>query len=542
MEDSRILELLKKKSPQTTLEVARAAGMSWHVVQEQLLEMQIDGKLDRINVGRQNLWFPKGAKLKGTVANSFLIGIVAVLAVLVSMNAVPQISVNTDVSELGDRILQPASVPLDIPETTPQLPEPMKSYEIGDRIKLDTPNDGGKTLLVDPHGNEKEIKYTIGGIDTNGFMPGIYTVKIVDGNETLSEMEFALGLVTINTRKSIYTTTEEAEIIVGVIDHLGSRVNNVLLYVNVTSSEGSVSNFYYDPISLNGTIKNNDDGTYTIKYNVTTIGIYGIDAFAYSDISNISANYTTTFEVRSGVDFVIERYAPTVTYLEGEAVRIYITPQKDADSVIVKEYVPAEWNITVYGNGTENNGTITWNLGNVKKDVRYIVRYDFDPPDVSPLLTFIGPAEINYTGGSFGEARKWTVGIDAAFFYYVKWVARWRDHDNVVDELTMCRGEYYNFSTVMFDLGQDTDSSSQTIRIQVLPQAGAVYQTLPSSGWTFWSGGNNRTVASELGNNAVDCQNGQIDHCYLTGWELNITNDTYTKGYKLKFTSVQNPG
>ncbi len=85
MEDSQILDLLRRKSPQTTLEVAKAAKMSWHVIQEQLLELQIDGKLDRITVGRQNLWFLKGQKWKGSTGLSsifMLVGLVAVIAII----------------------------------------------------------------------------------------------------------------------------------------------------------------------------------------------------------------------------------------------------------------------------------------------------------------------------------------------------------------------------------------------------------------------------------------------------------------------------
>ena len=98
MEDSRILELLKKKSPQTTLEVAKAAGMSWHVVQEQLLEMQIDGKLDRITVGRQNLWFVKGQKLtamKGYISttNMILIGLLGIFIVLFAVQTAGNVQI-----------------------------------------------------------------------------------------------------------------------------------------------------------------------------------------------------------------------------------------------------------------------------------------------------------------------------------------------------------------------------------------------------------------------------------------------------------------
>ena len=85
MEDSKILDLLRKKSPQTTLEIAKGMKLSWHVVQEQLLEMQIDGKVDRIKVGGQNLWYLKGMKptLMGSLGFSMITaGIAGIVLVL----------------------------------------------------------------------------------------------------------------------------------------------------------------------------------------------------------------------------------------------------------------------------------------------------------------------------------------------------------------------------------------------------------------------------------------------------------------------------
>jgi hypothetical protein len=56
----------------------------------------------------------------------------------------------------------------------------------------------------------------------------------------------------------------------------------------------------------------------------------------------------------------------------------------------------------------------------------FSVSYLFDPPDISPMLAFSGPAEVAYNDGQvFREARQWTTAIDYVFFYYVKWRFSW---------------------------------------------------------------------------------------------------------------------
>ena len=89
MEDSKIIDLLRKKSPETTLEIAKSLKVSWHVVQEHLLEMQIDGRIERIKVGGQNLWYLKGTKptLMGSIGFSKIIGLslLAMIIIIASM-------------------------------------------------------------------------------------------------------------------------------------------------------------------------------------------------------------------------------------------------------------------------------------------------------------------------------------------------------------------------------------------------------------------------------------------------------------------------
>jgi hypothetical protein len=58
----QLLELLDRRSPQTTSELAKSIKGSWHRVQENLLELLIDGKIERMVVGGRYLWFSKKDK------------------------------------------------------------------------------------------------------------------------------------------------------------------------------------------------------------------------------------------------------------------------------------------------------------------------------------------------------------------------------------------------------------------------------------------------------------------------------------------------
>lgn len=83
-----LVKLIEEKSPQTTAELAKSLKLSWHRVQENLLELLIDGRVDRMVVGGRYLWFSKKDKkvykkgYAGGLASTGMIAIVA-MAVLV---------------------------------------------------------------------------------------------------------------------------------------------------------------------------------------------------------------------------------------------------------------------------------------------------------------------------------------------------------------------------------------------------------------------------------------------------------------------------
>ena len=472
-----------------------------------------------------------------------------------------------------------ASNVIDLDEATTrsivELKIQKKAYSIGDKIKLDVLLDDAtikklkdrkikgldrndfKVILISPEGIEKEISFKDlkngkeAEFDTGrSFRPGTYKLKTIlfegNANETVVETNFTLGLVNINTKKSIYLPNEKAVVVVGVLDSTGSRVYNANANVTITSPSGTNTSFSYDSLLKTGDIENNNDGTYSLNYNTNETGIYKIYAHATTDYG-VDSEYQTSFEVRNSVDFDIERIAPTIVPLEGGNVRISITPKIDAVKVSVVEYVPKDWNLTTNGNISVNGNDqiITWLIGDASKDKNFYVDYSFDPPDVSPMLSLAGPAEINYDNGkSFKEAREWTIGIDPVFYYYVKWDWRWDSQGNISDPLTLCKGQDYNVSVLLMELADDSDTNALTSLLQLQPDGESTYTNLPYANWTYWNGQSNSITIADLDIGAANVCNPATDesHCFMQFRYLNITNDVSAKNYKLKFTATQVPG
>ncbi|MEM5871255.1 MAG: hypothetical protein QW051_00105, partial [Candidatus Aenigmatarchaeota archaeon] len=412
-----------------------------------------------------------------------------------------------------------------------------------------------KILLVDPEGNEKEIPFTNFGkikkvlLDTGrNYRPGLYKIKLIvfegSESETTIENEFALGLVNINTDKSIYLPGEEAKIFIGVLNSYGSRVDDANVYAKVFSPSGEIGLFS----TGSGTIKNEGDGLYTFIYTTKEKGTYKIEVHAES--FEVSSDYETKFEVRDYVEFDIRREAPTITYLDGDKVTIWITPEEDAENVSVVEYVPSSWNITIENfeahiSENSENKTITWFIGSVKKGESFALSYYFDPPDVSPALALLGPLEIVYNQGeTFKEARQWTIAIDAIWYYFATWTIRLRNTNTVVDPMTLCRNENYTIAIQIVDTADDTNSPTQNWYLQVLPEGQASYLNLPSSsaGWLLWNADTNPHNFAGMGTSDESCSNSAAtDKCHLDIRYVRVDTTAETKRYKLRLYPSSNP-
>ncbi|MEM5872540.1 MAG: hypothetical protein QXD55_01630, partial [Candidatus Aenigmatarchaeota archaeon] len=410
-----------------------------------------------------------------------------------------------------------------------------------------------KIILIDPQGNETEISFLDLGknkkvlLDTGrNFKPGLYKIKVIafekTVNEIASEIEFGVGLVNVNTPKSIYLPGEEAKIIVGVLDIYGGRVTDADINLTIQTPSGENISVNYNYATNAGDIINKGDGTYEYYFTPTELGIYNISVNATSTSSYVNAVYETFFEVKDFVEFEIERIGPTVIYTTGGNMTIKITPKVDSEILKITEYLPKDWNVSV-DNGIilekEDSKIIAWELKS-EKNKPIFLNYTFDPPDISPMLGLLGPLKIRFKNNEFKESREWSVAVDTLYWFYTEWYIRNRYSGNATDELTLCRGSYYNFTILLLELAFDTDlpdASNYNGKLQILPEGGASYSDLPAYGWDYFDGsGNVRTVPGNDLAPTLGCANGADDNCFTHTRGINISSNAPLGNYKLKYT------
>jgi hypothetical protein len=103
----RLIDQLKERSPQTTAELAKEVKGSWHRVQENLLELCLDGKVRRMIVGGRYLWFYETKKKasKGMSVQAAIVPLVVALLIFSQAVILAQANINaTNETPLMDEI------------------------------------------------------------------------------------------------------------------------------------------------------------------------------------------------------------------------------------------------------------------------------------------------------------------------------------------------------------------------------------------------------------------------------------------------------
>ena len=152
----------------------------------------------------------------------------------------------------------------------------------------------------------RDGKFAIKLLPDSFTKPGLYKLKttiIVDGTETVIEDEFAWGLVSLNTKKSVYKPGDTAEFVIVVLDSDGHPVCDANLSMNIVSPDSQMNTLSTE----NGIIPNSECGLYDAKYVTISEGQYYVDVNAQTD--SINTNFITTFDVSSFFEFDITRIA-----------------------------------------------------------------------------------------------------------------------------------------------------------------------------------------------------------------------------------------
>jgi len=278
--------------------------------------------------------------------------------------------------------------------------------------------------VYDPQGNTvpldvlyeklRDGKFNIKVAFDQNSKPGLYKLKTtltVDGKTYVSEEEFAWGLVSLNTKKSIYKPGETAEFVIVVLDSAGHPVCDANLSMNIIQPNSQITNL----TSGNGITQNEECGLYDAEYLTSMEGTHSVDIKAITE--GINTDFSTTFDVAEFYEFDIIRTAQSKIDPKNNPnsfdVRIDIESFVGSQSIQIQEFVPSVFNVVTDANvqTVDGKNILTWNNDLVEN--KTFVEYTYSVPLEWPKLYALGPAEINYgQSQTFTEARPWFVAVD----------------------------------------------------------------------------------------------------------------------------------
>jgi hypothetical protein len=256
-------------------------------------------------------------------------------------------------------------------------------------------------------------KFTIEISSTRDITPGVYKVEttlVKDGKTYTANDSYQWGLVSLNTKKSIYKSGEIADFIIVVLDNGGHSVCNANIEMNIADPNGNTKILS----SGNGITPNSQCGLYDAQYTTTSEGNYTINLSAQNP-SGI-AKFNTSFLVQNSFAFDVIRTADSKidpTKSNSFNVRIDISSYVNQKTLQIQEFVPSVFNVITNANVQVIGDTkiLTWNkdlIGN-----KTFVEYSYSVPLKFPELYALGSAQINYgSNQTFREARNWFVAVD----------------------------------------------------------------------------------------------------------------------------------
>jgi len=282
--------------------------------------------------------------------------------------------------------------------------------------------------LIEPNGKIIDITNSVTRVNPNSlkvklekrnaFRPGVYHL-LVESNYTgevyVNEESFSWGVLAINVDKSIYLPEEEAFIGIAVLDDIGRVVCNAGVTLEIispfgdkkvlTTADGSIK--VSPECEVLGVTKLPD---YYTNYKVSRAGSYvtNLTAVTFNGARSIQDN----FIVQNSVEFDVARNGPTRIFPPVPYVMNFTIKSNKDYTGVIKEYVPASFEITQQDGLTVttigDTKLLLWNKNLVSGEI-YNINYKFDALDISPEFYLLGPLEI----GDWKEARQWQIASDA---------------------------------------------------------------------------------------------------------------------------------
>ena len=284
-------------------------------------------------------------------------------------------------------------------------------------------NNSGNNIDFDVEIEElRNGKFSIQVENKRSFVPGKYSMKIEltkNKESFVQELDFTWGLVSLNSKKSIYKKGETAEFVIVVLDGGGHPVCNADISMKINDPVQGITNL---STKNNGIIPNAECGLYDAFFETKNEGTHNISINAKSQ--NVEADFETNFLVQNVFDYDIIRTAqskidPTITdpitnQINNFYVKIDVESFNNSNAVEIQEFVPKEF-LVLNNNGaiiteTDDAKILTWNKNLI--DGKTFVEYNYSVPLIWPYLYELGELEINENGNSFIEARPWFIAVD----------------------------------------------------------------------------------------------------------------------------------
>src|SRR6185312_10411774 len=273
--------------------------------------------------------------------------------------------------------------------------------------------DGTEIPIKSQFKKMKEGQFDIKLLSGRYGKPGMYTIKttlVKNGKTYDTQSQYAWGLVSLNTEKSIYHPGQTANMTIVVLDSGGHPVCDANILLNVKDPNSQTTSLS----SANGITTGSECGLYNAQYVTSTQGNYTVNVTATAD--SIKTDFSTSFLVQNNFAFDIIRTAQSkidpITHPNSFDVKIDVTSLVNQNNVIIKESIPYVFDVKTDANVKIIGDTkvITWNkslIGN-----KTSIQYSYSVPLVFPQLYSLGPVEIDYGNQKFTEARQWFVAVD----------------------------------------------------------------------------------------------------------------------------------
>ncbi|MCJ7478877.1 MAG: hypothetical protein MUP63_01745, partial [Candidatus Nanohaloarchaeota archaeon QJJ-7] len=297
-------------------------------------------------------------------------------------------------------------------------------------IEARVTDSSGASADIQPEVVQEGDGYRVDIPRTRGVKPGVYELHLETPEGNMST-EFTWGLISINTKKSIYRPGEMANIYMVVLDSEGYLVSGADVSLNVTSPSGETKTFSTSEDTVRDSYIR--EGVYDVRFlDTEEAGNYTMTATARHDEEDVRASITSKFAVREDFAFDIVRDFPfTLDPRKGPYTgKISTTSYTQDSNYTVREKIPADFNVT------EPNGASVTTEGDTKilewegVSNKSEVKYKAQVPEIWPYLYRLGKAEIDYdtSGGTqtFTEFRNWQLAVDPVAGYFtdsVDWSA-----------------------------------------------------------------------------------------------------------------------